>query len=270
MATQDGIITLPDGSQTYAPDGHPSSTSRHASHSARRPMQSATVPSSSGPESDLDEKSVAYDNVPLDDLDHRRFEPIHAGDVQELTRLASRLSTHRRRSSFATEADDGDLERKDTITGLELDNPVFDPSSKSFDLYKWVRMFMRSIAEEDFKVKRAGFVIKNLNVSGSGSALQLQKNVASILMAPVRLNEYFSIGHKPEKHILRDFNALLETGELLVVLGRPGSGCSTFLKSVCGVHHGLEMDKKSTIHYNGIPQPQMVKEFRGELVYNQE
>jgi ABC-type multidrug transport system ATPase subunit len=38
---------------------------------------------------------------------------------------------------------------------------------------------------------------------------------------------------------------------MLVVLGRPGSGCSTFLKTICGELNGLELDSKSLIDYNG-------------------
>lgn len=45
---------------------------------------------------------------------------------------------------------------------------------------------------------------------------------------------------------------------------------TTFLKSLTGEMHGLQMDKGSEIHYNGIPQRQMLKEFKGEVVYNQE
>ena len=62
----------------------------------------------------------------------------------------------------------------------------------------------------------------------------------------------------------------MKAGELLVVLGRPGSGCSTFLKTVCGETYGLKVDPKSVVHYDGIPQQTMVKHFKGELVYNQE
>src|SRR4029434_10916983 len=60
------------------------------------------------------------------------------------------------------------------------------------------------------------------------------------------------------------------SGELLAVLGRPGSGCSTFLKSICGELHGLTLGEKTNIHYNGASQPQMKKEFKGEVIYNQE
>jgi ATP-binding cassette subfamily G (WHITE) protein 2 (PDR) len=62
----------------------------------------------------------------------------------------------------------------------------------------------------------------------------------------------------------------MKSGEMLIVLGRPGSGCSTLLKTMTGEMHGLQVDEQSTIHYNGITQQQMMKEFKGEVVYNQE
>lgn len=89
-------------------------------------------------------------------------------------------------------------------------------------------------------------------------------------MAPLRINEHLNFGHAPSKHILRNFNALLKSGELLIVLGRPGSGCSTYLKTICGEMHGLDLDKDSVVHYNGIPQKRMMREFKGEVIYNQE
>ena len=44
-------------------------------------------------------------------------------------------------------------------------------------------------------------------------------------------------------------------GELLIVLGRPGSGCSTFLKTICGETHGLNVNDGSVIHYDGASHP---------------
>ena len=85
-------------------------------------------------------------------------------------------------------------------------------------------------------------------------------------MSPFRLNESINLGKKPVKQILRNFDGVLKSGEMLVVLGRPGSGCSTLLKSITGEMHGLDLDKKSEIHYNGITQAQMLKEFKGEVV----
>lgn len=89
-------------------------------------------------------------------------------------------------------------------------------------------------------------------------------------MAPLRLNEYFNFGHSSEKKILRNFEGYMKAGEMLIVLGRPGSGCSTFLKSICGEMAGLALKDGSVIDYDGIPQKTMLKAFKGEVVYNQE
>ena len=51
--------------------------------------------------------------------------------------------------------------------------------------------------------------------------------------------------------ILRDFEGLLRSGEMLLMLGQPRSGCSTLLKTLAGQMHGLYVDKKAKINYQG-------------------
>ena len=219
---------------------------------------------------DFDEDAVSHERLdfspiegtrrPLDEEDIF----INPGDRAELHRLASRTM------SFTTKQTTNDLERQDTLANIEIGHPALDPSSPQFDTYKWARMFLRLMDNENIKSRRAGFVYKDLSVSGSGAALQLQQNVASMLLIPFRLGEFFSFGRKPKKKILRNFNGVVRSGEMLIILGRPGSGCSTFLKTICGGMAGLNLDKNSTIHYSGIPQAKMLKEFKGEVIYNQE
>jgi ATP-binding cassette, subfamily G (WHITE), member 2, PDR len=194
-------------------------------------------------------------------------------DQPELARIATVLSRPELQTALPTQPkpEDGEkaqLERRDTVAGMEYSDPKFNPEKPEFDFYLWTRKFLRAIEEEGIKQRRAGFTFKNLNVSGSGAALQLQNNVASLLMTPFRLREYF--GNAPEKQILRNFNGSVRSGEMLIVLGRPGSGCSTFLKSICGELAGLQMDEKSVVHYNGITQDRFIKELKGDIVYNQE
>ncbi|TVY84470.1 ZEB2-regulated ABC transporter [Lachnellula suecica] len=197
----------------------------------------------------------------------RQYEPINIGDREELHRIASSFGGSvglRRTKTSGSSA----LQRNDTLAGVEIGDPVLDPSSPEFDMYKWLRMMMKLINDNDVIERRAGIVWKNLKVCGSGSAINLQKNVGSLLLAPLRLGEMFSKG--AEKTILNEFDGVLKTGEMLVVLGRPGSGCSTLLKTLMGELYGLDMKSQSEIHYNGITQKQMLKQFRGEVVYNQE
>jgi ATP-binding cassette, subfamily G (WHITE), member 2, PDR len=115
---------------------------------------------------------------------------------------------------------------------------------------------MRLMDENNIVQRRAGFIFKNLKVSGTGSAINLQQTVGSTLMAPLRWREFFEKG--PEKTILHSFDGVLKSGEMLVVLGRPGSGCSTLLKTLTGELNSLSMSKESVIHYNGTFHPFLV------------
>ncbi|KAF2276149.1 uncharacterized protein EI97DRAFT_501428 [Westerdykella ornata] len=160
------------------------------------------------------------------------------------------------------------ISRRSTMPAV--DDPDVDPSSDSFKLPKFLKLMRHQLQEIGVTMEHVGVVYKNLNIYGKGEALQLQKTVGSIFLAPLRVNEWFSFGKKQHKHILRSCDGIVKPGELLVVLGRPGSGCSTLLKTMCGELHGLEMSNESVVHYNGILQKQMKKEFKGEVIYNQE
>jgi ATP-binding cassette subfamily G (WHITE) protein 2 (SNQ2) len=58
-------------------------------------------------------------------------------------------------------------------------------------------------------------------------------------------------------------------GEMLMVLGRPGSGCSTFLKAVSNKREGFA-SVTGEVLYGGIPAKEQRKRFRGEVNYNEE
>jgi ABC-type dipeptide/oligopeptide/nickel transport system ATPase subunit len=157
------------------------------------------------------------------------------------------------------------------VNTIEEDDSAINPSSVRFEPYKWAQKRLSQLDEEGVLRQHAGVVFKNLNVSGSGAALQLQNTVDSVLLAPFRSNSYRGlIQSSPKRQILHSFDGVLKSGEMLMVLGRPGSGCSTFQKAICGELHGLNIHTDSIVHYNGIPREKMHAEFKGECVYNQE
>ncbi|KAL4897790.1 ABC-2 type transporter-domain-containing protein [Aspergillus ambiguus] len=149
-------------------------------------------------------------------------------------------------------------------------DPALDPDSKDFDLYQWLRRVVHQLKDEGIPRSKASVYFRDLHVTGTGSALQIQQTVGGLFTSLLRPRETFNLGPKNPKQILKRFDGVLESGELLIVLGRPGSGCSTFLKSLSGELYGLKLDSKSEIHYSGIPQRTMRKQFKGEMVYNQE
>ena len=51
--------------------------------------------------------------------------------------------------------------------------------------------------------------------------------------------------------ILCPMDGLVKSGEMLLVLGKPGSGCSTFLKTISGDTNGFSLAQDSIINYDG-------------------
>lgn len=56
---------------------------------------------------------------------------------------------------------------------------------------------------------------------------------------------------------------------MLLVLGRPGSGCSTFLKTISNKRNGFA-GVTGDVSYGGIPADEQAKNYRGEVNYNEE
>ena len=62
---------------------------------------------------------------------------------------------------------------------------------------------------------------------------------------------------------------MLKPGEMCLVLGCPGSGCTTFLKTIANErasYAGVAGD----VRYAGIDNTEMKKHYKGEVVYNRE
>ena len=61
-------------------------------------------------------------------------------------------------------------------------------------------------------------------------------------------------GHTKKKEIrlLHGLEGLLERGTMLLILGRPGSGCTTTLRTLAGQSQGTNISQSSKINYQGI------------------
>lgn len=60
---------------------------------------------------------------------------------------------------------------------------------------------------------------------------------------------------------------LIKPGEVTVVLGRPGAGCTTFLKTIACHTDGFNVADGSIISYDGITPEEIKQNLRGEVVY---
>ncbi|KAL4882943.1 ABC-2 type transporter-domain-containing protein [Aspergillus karnatakaensis] len=155
---------------------------------------------------------------------------------------------------------------------LDASDPSLDPHSDKFDAASWARQFLRlTSGGPDLNPKRTvGVSFQDLGVSGKGSPVAYQKTFASIVTQPLDL--MLSLANKKRQtiQILKEHDGLLRSGEMLLVLGRPGSGVSTLLKTISGETRGLQLDSSSKFNYQGIHVKDMHREFRGDAIYQPE
>lgn len=147
-----------------------------------------------------------------------------------------------------------------------------DPLSPNFKARTWVKSMLKFSKQDGRTPMRTGGVaFRNLSAHGFGLATDYQKDVGNIWLDSISIvKKLFGMEKSRRIDILQDFEGLLESGEMLVVLGPPGSGCSTFLKTLTGETHGFQVDKNSYMNFQGIPAGEMHSVFRGEAIYTAE
>lgn len=149
---------------------------------------------------------------------------------------------------------------------------ALDPASPNFRARQWVKSMIK-LNQDDNRTpgRTSGVAFRDLNVHGFGAATDYQKDVANIWLETTGLFKKMFGMDKPRRiDILNDFEGLVESGEMLVVLGPPGSGCSTFLKTLTGETHGFNVEQGSYVNYQGVPPEHMHQYFRGEAIYTAE
>ncbi|KAK9454813.1 ABC-2 type transporter-domain-containing protein [Dipodascopsis uninucleata] len=213
---------------------------------------------------DFEEKRMEKDVNEYEDTDNVVDETVLNEQITNLARQITRLSTFSEGSQHAE--------------GLNpfldsSEDPRLDPFNENFSPAYFIRTLL-SITSRDpdtYPVRTAGIAFKNLSAHGFGSSSDYQKTVVNVF-ASITTQVVNSVSGKKGRRIdiLRDFEGVLQPGEMLMVLGRPGSGCSTFLKTIAGETHGYYVDEDSDINYQGVPSHLMKTQFRGEVIYNAE
>lgn len=149
---------------------------------------------------------------------------------------------------------------------------VLDPNSDQFKAKQWAKAFynVRKSSLEGNAPKTTGIAFRDLNVYGFGTDTDFQKSVGNIFLDAAALPKKVLNKKQGRMDILQNLEGVVHSGEMLCVLGPPGSGCSTFLKTVAGDTHGFHVEESSTLNYQGIHPDQMRTAFRGEAVYTAE
>jgi len=128
------------------------------------------------------------------------------------------------------------------------------PAPASIQYETWLRERHCTEPEKSARHTSASIAWSSLNVYGYGSATGYQKTFANypIAMLGSAVAWIQAKDNETKTSILEGFEGELKQGEMLIVLGRPGSGCSTFLKTIAGQTQGFEVSNKSLLNYQGI------------------
>ncbi|KAJ5279839.1 hypothetical protein N7478_005211 [Penicillium angulare] len=118
------------------------------------------------------------------------------------------------------------------FTGLSDDSiVVVEPISLS------VKRFLSSHHAQEQNPQSSRIVVDDIKVEGTGTGALPAPSVLTDAKSGLGLLEpILKNMHRPSSRlILHGFSAAIEPGEMILVIGKPGSGCTTFLKILAGM-----------------------------------
>jgi ATP-binding cassette, subfamily G (WHITE), member 2, SNQ2 len=169
--------------------------------------------------------------------------------------------------------------RDGTTTDEEGDLEDGDAKEEEFELENFMQAGHFEKRVEGRSAKKVGVVWRNLTVKGVGSTATTVKTLPDAVLGTFGPDLYRFIArfipqlsfkrHTPMRALINDFSGVVRDGEMMLVLGRPGSGCSTFLKAIANNRETFA-EVSGDISYGGIPASKQEKHYRGEVNYNPE
>ncbi|KAK8023180.1 ATP-binding multidrug cassette transport protein [Apiospora marii] len=151
-------------------------------------------------------------------------------------------------------------------------------ADSDFELSDFMREGHFEKRTDDGSAKKVGVLYKNLTVKGIGSATAFVRTVPDAVIGTFGPDLYHVItrfipslkfGKKTTRTLINDFTGCVRDGEMMLVLGRPGAGCSTFLKAISNNRKSYA-SVEGDVSYGGISAEKQHKMYRGEVNYNPE
>ncbi|KAJ7285271.1 pleiotropic drug resistance ABC transporter [Mycena rebaudengoi] len=140
------------------------------------------------------------------------------------------------------------------------------PTDGPFDLEKTLKFVRQRLAEAGVEQRELGVVFEDLRVVGLGAQASYQPTLWSTINPLSIFEKVNAVRHPPLRNILEGFSGVVRPGEMLLVLGRPGSGCSTLLKTLANQTDEFHAVSGS-VHYDSLTREQIRSSFRGDVQY---
>ncbi|EFQ32652.1 ABC-2 type transporter [Colletotrichum graminicola M1.001] len=163
------------------------------------------------------------------------------------------------------------MESDGTLTGasnykpsLELGN--FPDNNTTWSLKHKVEAVRHRDERSGFPPRELGVTWQGLTVQAVSSDASIHENVLTQFNIPKLVKES---RHKPPlKTILDNTHGCVKPGEMLLVLGRPGSGCTTLLNILANHRRGYT-SVTGDVHY-GSMRAEEAQRYRGQIIMNTE
>lgn len=178
------------------------------------------------------------------------------------TERESLWTTLTRQSTFSER--DRERERYDIGDEDEVDqdHPEWEMKSEVNARYEKDRA-------SNLKDRKLGVTWRNLTVLGEGEDAAVHENVLSQFNIPTKIAEGRRAKTRDSrKTIIQDTHGCVKPGEMLLVLGRPGAGCTTLLNMLANRRFGYA-EVTGDVHWGSMDHKEVLQ-YRGQVVMNTE
>ncbi|VVT57379.1 uncharacterized protein SAPINGB_P005666 [Magnusiomyces paraingens] len=146
----------------------------------------------------------------------------------------------------------------------------FEINDDDFDLKAILQFLHAKSEEENITSSAAGVAFKDVVACGKDINAVYAPTVYEMILAAANfIPNLFKKDTTPHRDIIKGFAGVLEAGEMCLVLGRPGAGCSTFLKVLTG-ETGELTSFDGEFSYDGLSHHEMIHHFKPYVIYNPE
>ncbi|CCK67899.1 ATP-binding cassette multidrug transporter PDR12 KNAG_0A02100 [Huiozyma naganishii CBS 8797] len=156
-----------------------------------------------------------------------------------------------------------------TKTKREMDS--FEVNELDFDLRALLNYLRSRQLEQGIEPGDSGVAFKNVTSVGVDASAafgpSVEEMARDIVTWPARLvRKLRKQKGTPVRNIIQNCTGVVESGEMLFVVGRPGAGCSTLLKTLSGETDNF-VSVEGEFSYDGLDQQEMMKNYKGYVIY---
>ncbi|KAL0085199.1 ABC-2 type transporter-domain-containing protein [Phycomyces blakesleeanus] len=165
---------------------------------------------------------------------------------------ASKLASLSRKSTNPSKLEEGNL------------------SSEDFNLDEFLHCISNESARIGHTKKHIGVIWRDITVKGIAAEAHTISTVASLPIAIFKMMKLLIKKQDvPQKVILHNNTGFCKDGQMLLVLGRPGAGCTTLLKIISNMR-GSYTSIDGDVSYGGIDPATFATHYHGQVCYNEE